>query len=73
MADVGVERKGPRVTWAWLGLGILLLGALAWLIFSFWGFTQTPEPVPVEFDRTTPGAQPAPTGQAPGQTAPGQP
>jgi hypothetical protein len=50
MADLNVERRlrGTRFTWAWIGLGILLLGALAWLVFGFWGMASGPQPPPVE-------------------------
>jgi hypothetical protein len=39
--------------WGWIGLGILLLGVLAWLVYSFAAMGSEPDPPPVDFDRVS--------------------
>ncbi len=72
MADINVEKRGsrPTMTWGWIGLGILLLAALAWLIWSFAAMGAGPDPPPVDFERVSPG-QTTPAAGAPGTTGPG--
>jgi|GEM_PF-4290466 len=55
MADLNVERRSTRPTmmWGWIGLGVLLLGVLAWLIYSFMAMGAEPTPPPVDFDRVS--------------------
>jgi hypothetical protein len=55
MADLNVERRSTRPTmmWGWIGLGILLLGVLAWLVYSFMAMGAEPDPVPVDFERVS--------------------
>ncbi|CAN5706369.1 hypothetical protein BH23GEM6_BH23GEM6_11290 [soil metagenome] len=55
MADLNVERRSTRPTmmWGWIGLGVLLLGVLAWLIYSFTAMGAEPDPPPVDFDRVS--------------------
>jgi hypothetical protein len=55
MADLNVERRSraPTMTRGWIGLGILLLGVLAWLVYSFAAMGSEPDPPPVDFDRVS--------------------
>ncbi len=39
--------------WGWVGLGTLLLGVLAWLVYSFAAMGSEPDPPPVDFDRVS--------------------
>ncbi|MBA2671070.1 MAG: hypothetical protein H0U67_11920 [Gemmatimonadetes bacterium] len=55
MADLNLERRsrGPTMMWGWVGLGTLLLGVLAWLVYSFAAMGSEPDPPPVDFDRVS--------------------
>ncbi|CAN5663393.1 hypothetical protein BH23GEM3_BH23GEM3_15860 [soil metagenome] len=52
--------EGPRgriagMTWGWVGLGIMIVGVLAWLVYSFAAMGAEPDPPPVQIDRPFPG------------------
>ena len=60
MADVNGERGsgGPRMRAGWIGLGVLILGVLIWIIYSFFALGTGPEPPPVDFERVRTGDAP---------------
>jgi hypothetical protein len=53
MGDEGIQRSS-RFTWAWVGVGILIIGVLAWLVYGFLAMAEEPDPVPVRIEQPSP-------------------